>query len=33
VLYARGGIPAGSVEVVRQFWERIEAAAAQPLSA
>jgi hypothetical protein len=32
--YARGGVlPAGSAEVVRQFWERLEAAAATPLSA
>jgi hypothetical protein len=32
--YARGGgLPAGSAEVVRQFWERLEAAAAKPLSA
>jgi hypothetical protein len=33
VLYARGGLPASSPETVRQFWERLEAVAEQPLSA
>ena len=32
-VYARGGLPANSTEVVRAFWERLEAVAEQPLSA
>lgn len=32
-LYARGALPAGAAEPVRQFWDRLEAVTAQPLSA
>ncbi len=32
-VYARGGLPGNSVEVLRQFWQRLEAVADQPLSA
>lgn len=32
-VYARGGLPADSLEVLEQFWERLEAVAEQPLSA
>ena len=32
-VYARGGLPADSLEVLRQFWQRLEAVAEQPLSA
>jgi hypothetical protein len=32
-VYARGGLPADSMEVLRQFWQRLEAVAEQPLSA
>ncbi len=32
-VYARGGLPSDSVEVLRQFWQRLEAVAEQPLSA
>jgi hypothetical protein len=32
-VYARGGLPPNAVELVRQFWERLEAVAEQPLSA
>lgn len=32
-VYSRGGLPASSVEVLRQFWQRLEAVAEQPLSA
>jgi hypothetical protein len=32
-VYARGGLPGNSAEVLRQFWERLEAVAEQPLSA
>jgi hypothetical protein len=32
-VYARGPLPAGSLEVLRQFWERLEAVTEQPLSA
>ncbi len=33
VLYARGGLPANWRAVVEQFWDKLEAAAEQPLSA
>jgi hypothetical protein len=32
-VYARGGLPNDSVGVLRQFWQRLEAVAEQPLSA
>lgn len=32
-VYARGGLPGDSVAVLRQFWQRLEAVAEQPLSA
>jgi hypothetical protein len=32
-VYARGGPPGNSVEVLRQFWQRLETVADQPLSA
>lgn len=32
-VYARGGLPGDSIEVLRKFWERLEAVAEQPLSA
>jgi hypothetical protein len=32
-VYARGGLPGNSVEVLRHFWQRLEAVAEQPLSA
>jgi hypothetical protein len=32
-VYARGGLPGESVEVLRQFWKRLQAVAEQPLSA
>ena len=32
-VYARGGLPSNSVEVLRQFWQRLETVADQPLSA
>ncbi|HTU22824.1 MAG TPA: DUF4129 domain-containing protein, partial [Gemmataceae bacterium] len=32
-VYARGGVPADSLETLRQFWQRLEAVAEQPLSA
>ena len=32
-VYARGGLPSNSAEVLRQFWQRLEAVAEQPLSA
>ena len=32
-LYAAGGLPANTAESVRQFWERLETVAEQPLSA
>jgi hypothetical protein len=32
-VYARGGLPANSAELLRQFWQRLEAVAEQPLSA
>jgi hypothetical protein len=32
-VYARGPLPGGSVELLRQFWERLETIAEQPLSA
>jgi hypothetical protein len=31
--YARGGVPADSLEILRQFWQRLEAVVEQPLSA
>jgi hypothetical protein len=32
-VYARGSLPASSLEAVRQFWEQLEMVAEQPLSA
>jgi hypothetical protein len=32
-VYARGSLPANSLEAVRQFWEKLELVAEQPLSA
>jgi hypothetical protein len=32
-VYARGGLPRDSIDVVRQFWQRLEAVVEQPLSA
>jgi hypothetical protein len=32
-VYARGGLPANAADAVRQFWDRLEAVAEQPLSA
>jgi hypothetical protein len=32
-VYARGGVPGNSIEVLKRFWERLEAVADQPLSA
>jgi hypothetical protein len=32
-VYSRGGLPASSVELLRQFWQRLETVAEQPLSA
>jgi hypothetical protein len=32
-VYAPGGMPANTAEVVRQFWDKLEAVVAQPLSA
>lgn len=32
-VYARGGVPAESLEILRQFWQRLETVAEQPLSA
>jgi hypothetical protein len=32
-VYARGGVPADSLEILRQFWQRLETVAEQPLSA
>jgi hypothetical protein len=32
-VYARGGLPPNAVELVRQFWEKLEAVAEQPMSA
>ncbi len=32
-VYARGGPPADSIDVLRKFWERLEAVEKQPLSA
>ncbi|HEY7312449.1 MAG TPA: DUF4129 domain-containing protein [Gemmataceae bacterium] len=32
-VYARGGLPADSMDVLRQFWQRLESVAEQPLSA
>jgi hypothetical protein len=32
-VYARGGLPGDSIEVLRKFWERLEAVEEQPLSA
>jgi hypothetical protein len=32
-VYSRGGLPASSVEVLRQFWQKLETVAEQPLSA
>jgi hypothetical protein len=32
-VYASGGLPSNSAEVLRQFWQRLEAVAEQPLSA
>jgi hypothetical protein len=32
-VYARGGLPPNADELVRQFWERLEAVAEQPMSA
>jgi hypothetical protein len=32
-VYARGGLPPNAVELVRQFWEKLEAFAEQPMSA
>jgi len=32
-VYARGGLPGDSAAVLRQFWQRLEAVAEQPLSA
>jgi hypothetical protein len=32
-VYARGGLPGESIEILRQFWQRLEAVAEQPLSA
>jgi hypothetical protein len=32
-VYARGGLPGDSIDVLRQFWQRLEAVAEQPLSA
>jgi hypothetical protein len=32
-VYARGGLPHDSLQVLRRFWERMEAVAEQPLSA
>jgi|SRR5579884_609999 len=32
-VYSHGGLPSNSVEVLRQFWQRLEAVAEQPLSA
>jgi hypothetical protein len=32
-VYARGGLPPNAVELVRQFWERLEAVSEQPMSA
>ena len=31
--YARGGLPANTAELLRQFWARLERVVAQPLSA
>jgi hypothetical protein len=31
--YARGGVPAGAVEAVREFWDRLEVVVEQPMSA
>jgi len=32
-VYARGGLPSDSIDVLRQFWQRLEAVIEQPLSA
>jgi hypothetical protein len=32
-VYARGGLPGDSVELLRRFWQRLETVAEQPLSA
>ncbi len=32
-VYSRGGLPSNSAEVLRQFWQRLQAVAEQPLSA
>jgi hypothetical protein len=32
-VYSRGGVPADSLEMLRQFWQRLETVAEQPLSA
>jgi hypothetical protein len=32
-VYARGGLPPNAVELIRQFWEKLEAVAEQPMSA
>jgi hypothetical protein len=32
-VYARGGLPSDSIDVLRQFWQRLEAVVEQPLSA
>jgi hypothetical protein len=32
-VYARGGLPSDSVELLRRFWQRLETVAEQPLSA
>ena len=32
-VYARGGLPPNAVELVRQFWDRLEAVSEQPMSA
>jgi hypothetical protein len=32
-VYARGGLPGDSIEVLRKFWQQLEAVAEQPLSA
>lgn len=32
-VYARGGLPSDSIDLLRQFWERLETVAEQPLSA
>jgi hypothetical protein len=31
--YARGGLPSDAMPAVKEFWDRLEAAAEQPISA